>query len=67
MKNKQTPGWLSDKELSDLGEIEEVIGCLVKFECGWVFFDETWANAFGPFQNQEEASIHLDMYLTRMN
>ena len=29
---------------------------------GWYWWDETWANATGPFDTREEAQADLDLY-----
>jgi len=30
---------------------------------GWYFYDETWADQYGPFETEEKAREELDKYM----
>lgn len=33
-----------------------------QYELGWYFYDETWADMYGPFPTESEARESLDRY-----
>lgn len=59
--------WFSCKDLDALGEPLEGERYIRRFKIGWVFFDESGAHAYGPYQSKRAAQRGLDDYCDSLN
>ena len=62
-----TQHWLSDEEVHALGNLVRynITGDgdpVFQYERGYVFWDEAWANAYGPFDKEQDCHDALHCY-----
>jgi hypothetical protein len=65
--NNDMPHWLDEDEIGMLGPA--VAGLhgnksdpVMRYNCGWVFWDETWSRCKGPFDQEEECRVAHKKY-----
>ncbi len=48
--------WLTEEEIKALVEIEDLSGTVCHYTIGWLWWDETQSDCFGPYTTKEEAA-----------
>jgi hypothetical protein len=54
--------WLSDGDFTELGGEQENDGPLSKYAGKWYFYDETYSEMYGPFDEKEDARKACESY-----